>query len=159
VIRIVGAETQKTKTACDRQLIGAPMGIGDIMTRTMITLSPNQSMADAATMLNRHPFRHFLIVDAAGKLAGVISDRDILRAYTAESGCQAHPISEFMTSNVICVTEATPLSVAAEMMVTQRINFLPVVNDGGSVTGVVTSIDLLKTYRRVQQSIDRTAHL
>ena len=140
------------------EMIGAPMCVRDIMTTTLVNLSPNQSMADAANLLNRQPFRNYPIVDAGGNLAGVITDRDILRAYAVKAGWQAHPVSDFMTSKVAFVTEDTPLSVAAEMMVTQRINCLPVVNDSGSVTGIVTSIDLLKTYRRVQQSIERSAH-
>ena len=159
MIRLDSVEIQNSAMPHDRELIGAPMCIGDIMTRSLVTLSPNQSMADAANLLNQHPFRHFLVVDAGGKLAGVISDRDILRAYAVKSGWKAHPVSEFMTAKVSCVTEDTPLSMAAEILVAQRINCLPVVDDGKNTIGIVTSTDLLKTYRRVQQSIERNAHL
>lgn len=152
-------EIEKMTGPHERELIGAPMCIGDIMTRQPITLSPNQSMADAADLLNRHPFRHFLIVDAGRKLAGVISDRDILRAHAVRSGWRAHPVSEFMTAKVTAVTEDIPLSAAADMMVAQRINCLPVIDDCRLVSGIVTSTDLLKTYRQVQRSIERNAHL
>lgn len=156
---VVREESQEPKGPHDRELIGAPMCIGDIMTRNLFTLSPNQSMADAAELLDCHPFRHFLIVDAGGKLAGVISDRDILRAHAVKSGWKAHPIKEFMTANPSTATEDMSLSVAADMMVAKRINCLPVIDECGLVSGIVTSTDILKTYRRVQRSIERNAHL
>lgn len=159
VIRAQNAAMRETNEPHERELIGAPMCVGDIMTRNLITLSPNQSMADAADLLNRYPFRHFLIVDAGGKLAGVISDRDILRAHAVKSGWKAHPVSEFMTAKPSTVTEDVSLSVAADVMVAKRINCLPVIDDCGLVSGIVTSTDLLKTYRQVQRSIERNAHL
>ncbi|MBM4264654.1 MAG: CBS domain-containing protein [Deltaproteobacteria bacterium] len=159
MIRIDNAAIREAEAPHERELIGAPMSVSDIMTRTLITLSPNQSMADAASLLNQYAFRHFLVVEAGGKLAGVISDRDILRAHAVKSGWHSHPVSEFMTAKPSTVTEDVSLSVAADLMVAKRINCLPVVDACGLVSGIVTSTDLLKTYRQVQRSIERNAHL
>ena len=56
-----------------------PRQVKDVMTREVVALRPQQPFVQALALLARHRFRHLLVTDAHAHLAGVISDRDLLR--------------------------------------------------------------------------------
>jgi CBS-domain-containing membrane protein len=129
----------------------------DIMTRQVITMSPHHSFADAISLMAKHSFRHFLVVDTSGRLVGVVSDRDILRTMVRTNNWQATSVSQFMSHDVITVDSDTELSHVAGKMLSKRINCLPVVDDKNYIRGIITSTDLLKTYRSMQESVEKQA--
>jgi len=100
----------------------------------------------------KHPFRHFLVVDAAGRLVGVVSDRNVLRVLARTTNWNATSVSQFMTRDVITAEPETEISVAVGKMLSKRINCLPVVDEENNVCGVITSTDFLKTLRLVQEA-------
>src|SRR2546430_7997193 len=61
-----------------------PTRVAEVMTREVVTLSPRHSFQEAITLVARHRFRHLLVVGADARLAGVISDRDLLRFMARE---------------------------------------------------------------------------
>jgi CBS domain-containing protein len=138
-------------------LADRPMTVGDVMTRHVITLNPHHSFSDSVSMMAKHSFRHFLVVDAAGRLVGVVSDRDILRVLARTTNWNATSVSQFMTHDVITVKPNTEISVAVGKMLSKRINCLPVVDEGNNLCGVITSTDFLKTFRSVQETSEKEA--
>ena len=100
------------------------------------------------------PFRHFLVVHADERLAGVFSDRDVLRALGRTPNWQAKNVSGVMTHKVFTVTPETSLSAAASEMLSRRINCLPVVGNDGKVCGIITSTDLLRSYQKIQAALE-----
>lgn len=131
--------------------------ISDIVTRDVITLSPHHSLSDSVTLMAKHSFRHFLVVDSANRLLGVVSDRDILRVLARTTHWHATSVSQFMSREVISVKADTEISVAVAKMLSKRINCLPVVDDDNNLCGIITSTDLLKTFRSVQESLEKGA--
>jgi len=123
--------------------------VADVMMNTPITLNPTHSFSDAVTLMANHHFHHCLIVDSTGRLAGVVSDRDILRALSRTKDRETKNVSEIMTREPFTVRSGTLLMDAVATMVTEHINCLPVVNDDGSVCGILTSTDLLKSFQTV----------
>ena len=120
----------------------------------MITLNPHHSFSDSVSLiLAKHSFRHFLVVDAANRLVGVVSDRDILRVLARTTNWNATSVSQFMTRDVITVKPDTEISVAVGKMLSKRINCLPVVDEENNVCGVITSTDFLKALRLVRKDI------
>jgi len=65
-------------------------------------------------------------------------------------------VSGVMTCSVVTVNPKTLLSVAATLMLTRRINSLPVVESDGKVCGILTSTDLLNVYQKMQASFEAT---
>ncbi|HEY6363826.1 MAG TPA: CBS domain-containing protein, partial [Candidatus Binatia bacterium] len=53
--------------------------VADIMSTNLVTLSAHHTFGEAVQLMTHSPFRHFLVVHADGRLAGVFSDRDVLR--------------------------------------------------------------------------------
>jgi len=132
-----------------------PTSVGDIMTNSVITLSPYHTFQEAVGLMANRPFRHFLVVEADGKLAGVISDRDLLRVLTRSPDRSKTNVGEVMTRETVTVRPKTSLSTAVGEMLQHRINCLPVVDERGKVCGIVTSTDLLDAFQKLQACLER----
>jgi CBS domain-containing protein len=128
--------------------------VADIMSTNLVTLSAHHTFGEAVQLMTNSPFRHFLVIHADGRLAGVFSDRDVLRALGRTPNWQAKNVSGVMTHKVFTVTPETPLSVAAAEMLSRRINCLPVIAHDGKVCGIITSTDLLGSYQKLQASLE-----
>lgn len=106
-------------------------------------------------MTNR-PFRHVLVIHPNGRLAGVISDRDLLRVMGATTDWKEKKVSDVMTQDVFTVTPEIPLSVAVREMLARRVNCLPVLYDENKhVCGILTSTDLLNVFEKLQTSVEK----
>jgi len=126
----------------------------DLMTRQVVTLSPHHSFADSVSLMAQHSFRHFLVVEA-GRLVGVVSDRDILRVLPRATKWQRISVSQFMSTDVVSVKPDTEISLVVGKMLSKRINCLPVIDDNNNVCGIITSTDLLKAYRSMQETLEK----
>ncbi len=143
----------------DRMINAVPLRVADAMTWDPITLSPHHTFAEVVSFMAQHSFRHFLVVESPRRLVGVISDRDVLRALARTPNWHASYARELMSRDVIVVKPDTELSLAAGEMLSKRINCLPVVDDSGDICGIITSTDLLKSYRTVQESLEMQSAL
>ena len=128
--------------------------VAEIMSTNLVTLSAHHTFGEAVQLMADSPFRHFLVVGADGRLAGVFSDRDVLRALGRTPNWQAKNVSGVMTHKVFTVTPETPLSAAASEMLSRRITCLPVVGNDGKVCGIITSTDLLRSYQKIQAALE-----
>ena len=128
--------------------------VADIMSTNLVTLSAHHTFGQALQLMADSPFRHFLVIHADGRLAGVFSDRDVLRALGRTPDWQAKNVSGVMTHQVFTVTPETLLSEAASEMLSRRINCLPVIGSDGKVCGIITSTDLLRSYQKIQALLE-----
>ncbi|MCY4387400.1 MAG: CBS domain-containing protein [Desulfurellaceae bacterium] len=133
-----------------------PQQVKEVMTRDVVALRPQQPFAQALALLAQHRFRHLLVIDADARLAGVISDRDLLRCMSRESDLEGVTVADIMWSAVVTVRPDTSLSEAAAQMLGRRINCLPVV-ENDRVCGILTSTDLLQAFQTIQTHIEQEA--
>ena len=129
-----------------------PHRVREVMTRKPVTLTPEQSFGEALALLARNRFRHLLVVDEA-RLAGVLSDRDLLRTMSRTPDLDRATVADVMQSDVVSVEPQTLLSDAAAQMLDRRINCLPVV-EAGRLCGILTSTDLLRAFHRLQEQAE-----
>lgn len=124
------------------------------MSSALITLNPRATLAQARALLDQHRIRHLLVLEG-GKLAGIITDRDI-RSVTSASSLEKLRVGEVMTKNVITVGPETRIQEAAKLLLTHRIGGLPVVKRG-ELQGIITETDLLKALVEImeQATIER----
>ena len=111
----------------------------------VFTASPNETVAAAAALLHSRRVGAMVIVDAVGAIAGILSERDIVRL-VAEKGAAAltEPISCCMTKDVVFAAPTEPVQSLLERMTDRRVRHLPVVKDGRLV-GIVSIGDLVKS--------------
>jgi acetoin utilization protein AcuB len=118
------------------------MLINSVMTSSVITAEPGQSLLAARRVMHEGRFRHLPVV-RAGALVGIISDRDLSRH-------NAQTVADVMNSNVIVVNPDTPVEVAAQLMVDNKIGALPVVSaDNDMLVGIVSQTDLFSVLARL----------
>ena len=138
-------------------LIIAPTEVADVMVAKVVTLSTHHGFDEAVRLMNDRHFRHCVVVDAHGKLVGVISDRDILRSLARNSNSRAKSLDQIMTRNPITVKRDTSILDAVSKIISKRINCLPVVDDDDAICGIVTSTDLLKSYQQLLKMVHKQA--
>jgi acetoin utilization protein AcuB len=112
------------------------MNTSAVMTRDVVVVSPTVSMGAAARMMERLHIRHLPVVEA-GRLVGILSDRDLLRHPPSATAGEAMSIAP-----VTCSADA-PVSRIARLMLERTIDSIPIVSPSGTLTGLVTSSDLL----------------
>ena len=102
-----------------------------------VTLRPEQTLADAKTLMERYRITGFPVVDAAGVVVGIVTNRDMRFATDDRT-----PVSAMMTSeNLAMLREPADLGEAKGMMQARRIEKLLVVDEGGRLTGLLTLKD------------------
>lgn len=131
------------------------MTVDSIMSREVLTVSPDADLKKVRSLLHEEGLHHVLVVDADGALCGVISDRDVLRALApflgssgdAGSGGDALslPASEVMRSEPVTLLLDTTIETAAQRLLDHDVSALPVVDEDRHV-GLVTTEDLLQHY-------------
>ena len=153
--RTTSGQTQMPTT---RQVsINAPAQVGDVMTKDILTMLPDQSFAEVVGMMATRSFHHMLVVDEDERLHGVISDRDVLRALSRTSDWSKKCVAEIMTPDSITITPHCAISTAVRLMLEKRINCLPVIGPDGRVCGILTSTDLLHAYEKLQGQLEQRA--
>ncbi len=138
-------------------LVIGPTEVADVMIAKVVTLSTHHGFDDAVRLMKDRHFRHCIVVDMQGKLCGVISDRDILRAMARNGQSRSKSLDQFMTRNPVTVKRHTSILDAVSKIISKKINCLPVVEDDGTVCGIVTSTDLLKSYQQVLEMVHKQA--
>jgi CBS domain-containing protein len=128
-------------------LAAGPTTVGDIMTRRVTTLSPGNTLREAVEVFEECSFRHIVVLDANGHLAGVVSDRDVLRAASRDP--KGTTVADIMSRQVTTATPHMPIADAIDVVVFKRINCLPVLDGAGKVCGLVTTTDLLGTFHNL----------
>ena len=123
------------------------------MSRPVITVDADDSMRTAIKRLQEHHIRMLPVMEK-GKLAGVVSDRDLKRASASDANTlEGHElvyliskikVKEIMTMDPITVPPYSTLEETARILLENKISGVPVVNDQGAVLGIITRDDLLK---------------
>jgi CBS domain-containing protein len=91
-------------------------------------------------------FRHFPIIDLANKPVGIVSDRDMLKRAATMSGQELAllKVSQVMQSRVLTASPRTTVRQLCEVMFRQHIGALPITDEHGQITGIVTRSDILR---------------
>ena len=131
------------------------MLVRERMTHNPITIKDDTSLDDALRIMRENKVRRLPILDASGKLVGIVSEKDLLYASpspaTSLSVWEIHGllsrirVSELMTKNVITVCEDCPIEEAARIMVDNKIGGLPVMR-GDAVVGIITESDIFRVF-------------
>ncbi len=123
------------------------MNVGGILKdkgRQVETAGPDTSLQDIAAVLGKKKIGALVILNDKGKIAGILSERDIVRA-VGEGGFSAlkKSASEVMTKKVVSCSESDTVSDLMETMSKGRFRHLPVVMNG-QLTGIISIGDVVK---------------
>src|SRR5512137_1868602 len=128
---------------------------GELMTHHPITITPETSVPTALNLMHENKIRRLPVIDAQGKLAGIVSEKDLL--YASPSPATSLSIWEIkellskvkvesvMKRKIISATEDTPAEEAARLMADKKIGSLPVLH-GDKLVGFITDTDLFNAF-------------
>ncbi|MFH1973296.1 MAG: CBS domain-containing protein [Patescibacteria group bacterium] len=140
------------------------MKVRDVMEHHVVTVRPDDTYEYVAKLLNEHQVSGVPVVDAEGRLAGMVSEKDLYRIlYPFYSSYYEHPVSYtdleqreekvddvrakrvevFMTKDTISIEPDAPVMRAGGIMLAKRIARLPVVEDG-KIIGLVSRSRIFK---------------
>jgi len=147
------------------------MKIKDVMTTDVVTVTPDASLKEVASVLAEHRVSGVPVVDEAGSLRGVISEADILFKKCgltepqgvlvwfleprADAKREARTVRQAMTSPARTIGPERPVTEAAGRMLEEGVNRFPVVDDAGKLVGIVTRADLVRAFVRPDEAIER----
>lgn len=110
------------------------------MIKDPITLSPDQVINDALVLMRKYSISGFPVIDKAGKLVGILTNRDL--RFEPNGNIK---VKELMTKeNLVTAPEGTDLGQAEKLLQKYKIEKLPVVDKSGVLTGLITFKDILK---------------
>lgn len=120
--------------------------VGEIMTRNVITASPNTSVAEVARLMRDRNIGSVVVLEN-GRIAGIVTERDIVTRYVANPiGRRPEEVTvgEIMTKNPITIRENLDVMEAARIMAEKNIRRLIVVNSRGEIVGIISSRDIMR---------------
>ena len=124
------------------------MFVADILKRkggTITSVTPEQPIAEAVALMAQHRIGAVLVVDGGGGIAGILSERDLVRAMNKNGKAVFDKtVGDLMTSPVVTCTPKDPVGAIEGMMTAQRFRHVPVIEDG-KLVGIVSIGDVVKT--------------
>jgi CBS domain-containing protein len=135
------------------------MQVKDIMTQKVIPINASETVEVAARYLARYNIGALPVCDAAGKLCGMITDRDlVIRCMAAAKNPAVTTVREVMTGQVISVKPDMNASVAAHLMGAQQVRRLPV-TENGKLCGMLSLGDIASREENVLDAADALADI
>ena len=109
---------------------------GSVMIENPYTISLDKSIQDAQEYAEDKEISGLLVVDSDSKLVGIVTERDLLFANLSGN------IRDIMTKDVVTAKPGVTLDDAKQLLHQHRIEKLPIVDDSGLITGLITSKDI-----------------
>ena len=139
------------------------MTVRELMTTSLVTVTPDTPVLDARQRMIERRLRHLLVCepDGAGRrLVGIVTDRDIrlnlpspatsLSVWEVNYLLSRLTVGQVMTTAVIAVDPARSARQAARILVDHKIGAMPVL-DGNQLVGIVTETDLLRAFAESEE--------
>lgn len=121
------------------------MNVEELMTRNVRTCAPSDSMNDAARIMWEHDCGCVPLVEADGRVVGIITDRDIcMAAYTQGKRLMYMDVGSAASKSVVTIGKDESLRRAKELMRDAQVRRLPVVDSAGRLVGVLSVSDLAR---------------
>lgn len=149
------------------------MRVADLMTQDVLVVSPGTALKEAAALLVARGISGLPVCDGDRRVLGVVSEADIVwktQGYPPErrrflhwfidhagddqTRLDARDAGSAMTAPALTIAPGADVTTAARLMVTKRVNRLPVVDDDGRLVGIITRADLVRAFNRPDAEIE-----
>ncbi len=148
------------------------MKVRDIMTTDPIRVTDDTRLKEAARVMVRNHVSGLPVVDASGKLVGVVSEGDFLRQEASRDRthevslldalfgeeelevASAETVGEVMSRNVVTITPEATVGEAARVMARRNVKRLPVVDLDGELVGIMSRADVVNAFTKPDDVIE-----
>jgi CBS domain-containing protein len=107
------------------------------------TIAPDATVLEAVRRMNDRRIGSLVVVDGAGRALGIFTERDLLKRVVSEGlDPKSTRVEQVMTGDVIVCTPDTHLDAIRQTMRERRIRHMPIIEDDGSLVGMISIGDL-----------------
>lgn len=120
------------------------MIVEDLITRSPVTVDRTDSVAEAALHMKEGDVGSVVVLDEAGDIVGIVTDRDIaIRLVAEDLPAETTLVDEIMTIMPLCVGRGLDVEQALKKMEVHGVRRIPVLDEGNELVGVVSLDDIL----------------
>lgn len=113
---------------------------------TVLTVTPDTSVHEAARVLMTHRIGSVMVVERGRTIAGILTERDLVRGvFEKGDQCASLPVRRLMTADPVVCHEDDSVDKVIREMTTRRFRHMPVVDKLGQLIGVISIGDVLKS--------------
>ena len=134
--------------------------VKEVMTKSVVTIEVDDPFSLVEEKLRLYSIRHLPVVNAANKVVGIVSERDLFRIrsprvhpdgtrYYLKEVLDEYILKHAMTQNPFTLQPDDSVAVAIMAMADNKIGCIPVVNEKNVLKGIVTRYDFIKTVARI----------
>ncbi len=132
--------------------------VDQYMTRAVTAVTRQTTMRELEVSFEKHDFNSFPVVEA-GKMLGIVTKFDFLRAFIFTTGqmvphyneLMRRPVAEIMTEAVVHVEPAAPLTRVLQLMVSLRSRSFPVIGADRQLVGMISREDVIRALKEATQ--------
>lgn len=110
------------------------------------TIAPEQSVTQLAARLNEHHVGALVVSSDGRTIAGIVSERDVVRALAEGPEMLSEPVSSIMTARVFTAPPEAHVDELLHLMTDKRVRHIPVTDADGLLIGIVSIGDVVKTH-------------
>jgi CBS domain-containing protein len=142
------------------------MNISELMSKDPRTVTPDTPVSEAAQLMKEEDIGMVPVIERVGgaetrgRLVGVITDRDIAIRTVAEGRAVDSPVRDVMSSGVRTATPSDSVESVMELMGREQVRRVPIVDERGSLVGVVSQADLARKAKnegRVERTVEQNS--
>lgn len=133
------------------------MFVSETMATDLITVGPDTTLKEAKELMKEKNFRHLPVVDKAGKLVGIVTDRDMRDAQPSSlldeetyantyERVMEHKVEEIMSKEPLTISVFYTLQDTLLVMGKKKVGALPVIDEDGMLKGIMSTRDLLRAF-------------
>lgn len=109
------------------------------------SISPEATVAELVRTLCDQRVGALLVLDQTGSIVGIVSERDVVRALGENPLALRDSVGAIMTSDVVTAPDQAEVAELMQVMTERRIRHIPVLDDSGNLSGLVSIGDVVKS--------------
>lgn len=127
--------------------------VSTIMTRNLITVSPEDNLNRVREIFSSHRIHHLPVVEN-GKLIGLITTYDLFKLGKSHEEYEGIKVTSIMTDKLATLEPSAKVGTACEVFLENLFHALPIVEENGTLVGIVTTFDVMK-YTHIKEYPNR----
>lgn len=112
---------------------------------SVVTIQPSANVAGLIEELSTHGIGALVVSEDGATIAGIVSERDVVRAMVRGVSALDLPVASIMTTEVYCATPDNSVDELAALMTERRIRHVPITDEHGMLAGLVSIGDVVKS--------------
>jgi CBS domain-containing protein len=124
--------------------------VGQLMTSDPVTVSPDTLVEDAAQLMLDEAIGSLIVTDDDNQIRGILTSTDFVEIVKESDPKAETTVERYMSTDVLTTTAQAPIDEVADLMLTEGIHHVPVVDETEGVIGIISTTDLTAYISTVQ---------